>query len=57
MKKLLTVSKSKFYMLRVNFPHAFEQLTETTVHEHDPLAERKREGAHVLEKQQASVSL
>jgi hypothetical protein len=24
MKKLLTITKSKFYMLRVNFPHAFE---------------------------------
>jgi len=26
MKKLLTVTKSKFYMLRVNFPQAFEHV-------------------------------
>lgn len=28
MKKLLTVAKSKFYMLRVNYPQAFEHVTK-----------------------------
>ena len=58
MKKLLTVSKSKFYMLRVNFPQAFEQVSETNHDfDHDPLAERKRESAPAVESQKASVSL
>ncbi len=44
MKKLLTVAKSKFYMLRVNFPQVFERVEHEIVDqsssgtEHDPLA-------------------
>ncbi len=44
MKKLLTVTKSKFYMLRVNYPKAFEISVDrdNTVEEsYDPLAEKK----------------
>lgn len=58
MKKLLTVTKSKFYMLRVNFPYAFEQPGASSLEaEHDPLAERKREAAPALEKPATRVSL
>ena len=44
MKKLLTVTKSKFYMLRVNFPKAFETIADREINpgeEYDPLAEKK----------------
>jgi hypothetical protein len=43
MKKLLTVTKSKFYMLRVNFPKAFETIVDREINgeEYDPLAEKK----------------
>jgi hypothetical protein len=47
MKKLLTITKSKFYMLRVNFPKAFEvsvdrdnHLSHTSEEQHDPLADK-----------------
>ena len=46
-KKLLTVTKSKFYMLRVNFPQAFDnvnfEVTDNSnfdENEHDPFAAR-----------------
>jgi hypothetical protein len=32
MKKLLTITKSKFYMLRVNFPKAFEVSVDRDSH-------------------------
>ena len=44
MKKLLTVTKSKFYMLRVNYPKAFEQIVDREINNHeeyDPLADKK----------------
>ena len=44
MKKLLTVTKSKFYMLRVNYPKAFEQIVDREINnqeEYDPLADKK----------------
>ncbi len=44
MKKLLTVTKSKFYMLRVNYPKAFEVVVDREINhgqEYDPLAEKK----------------
>ena len=46
MKKLLTITKSKFYMLRVNFPKAFEVSVDRDNHlsnseEYDPLADKK----------------
>ena len=57
MKKLLTVTKSKFYMLRVNFPQAFEHVQDSKVLDnHDPLAERKRDEP-TQTKQQAGVEL
>lgn len=46
LKKLLTVSKSKFYMLRVNFPKAFEVSVDTDIDPstaYDPLADRNSE--------------
>lgn len=47
MKKLLTVAKSKFYMLRVNFPKAFEvsvdnEIADEKLPELDPLADKKQ---------------
>ena len=44
MKKLLTITKSKFYMLRVNYPKAFEAVVDREINnqeEYDPLAEKK----------------
>lgn len=44
MKKLLTVTKSKFYMLRVNFPKAFEVVVDRELNqgqEYDLLADKK----------------
>ena len=46
LQKLLTLTKSKFYMLRVNYPKAFEKVdyeiedSQNTDpnHEHDPFA-------------------
>jgi hypothetical protein len=46
MKKLLTVAKSKYYLLRVNFPQAFEETRvdqESTQTEDALLKEKKRE--------------
>jgi hypothetical protein len=41
MKKLLTITKSKFYMLRVNFPKAFEVSVDRDGGDYDPLADKK----------------
>jgi hypothetical protein len=50
MKKLLTVTKSKFYMLRVNFPKAFETIVDREINgeEYDPLAEKKPQASENL---------
>jgi hypothetical protein len=51
MKKLLTITKSKFYMLRVNFPKAFEVTVDReTINndDYDPLAEKKPQAAENL---------
>jgi hypothetical protein len=47
MKKLLTITKSKFYMLRVNYPKAFEisvDLDNSVEQSYDPLADKKPAG-------------
>ena len=52
LKKLLTVTKSKFYMLRVNYPQVYDnivyEVADSTVddpsHEHDPFA--RTPGSH-----------
>jgi hypothetical protein len=57
MKKLLTVTKSKFYMLRVNFPKAFETIVDREINqgeEYDPLAEKKPQASDNLNKDKAS---
>ena len=54
MKKLLTVTKSKFYMLRVNFPKAFESVVDREINqgaeEYDPLADKKPQASDNLNK-------
>jgi len=48
MKKLLSVARSKFYMLKINYPKIFDKLEsevansekELVEDEHDPLAAR-----------------
>lgn len=63
MKKLLTIAKSKFYMLRVNFPKAFEVSVDRDSHlteEYDPLADKKPVAAENLthkEKPSSAVDL
>ena len=49
LKKLLTVAKSKFYLLRVNYPAAFEKVQEENEEqteegrEHDPFAKSTKD--------------
>jgi hypothetical protein len=63
MKKLLTITKSKFYMLRVNFPKAFEvsvdrdsHLSHTSEPQHDPLADKIPAVATNLKEHQGPTS-
>ncbi len=55
MKKLLTVTKSKFYMLRVNYPKAFEVSVDLDIEQHNPLEERRPEAAPDVRKLSGSV--
>jgi hypothetical protein len=55
MKKLLTIAKSKFYMLRVNFPAAFE-LSVDRDPDYDPLADKKPAVADNLSKSKTTGS-
>ena len=60
MKKLLTITKSKFYMLRVNFPKAFELTVDpdtlNSSSDYDPLSDKNPTASDLLNHPSSSSS-